>query len=70
MFILIKTHAIADFWIMGTCEPYVDAWAGGPIRFYAPAQGCDIQEEVRVCDVGFQSVGSQTDASFGPTLPT
>lgn len=31
---------------MGTCEPYVDAWAGGPIQFYAPAQGCDIQEEV------------------------
>jgi hypothetical protein len=33
---------------MGTCEPYVDAWAGGPIRFYAPLQGCDIQEEVRL----------------------
>lgn len=43
----IQTHAAADFWIMGTCEPYVDAWAGGPIRLYAPAQGCDIQEEVR-----------------------
>lgn len=46
-----RARATADFWIMGTCEPYVDAWAGGPIRFYAPAQGCDIQEEVCVGDV-------------------
>lgn len=30
----------------GSCEPFVEAWAGGPIKFYAPLQGCNVSEEV------------------------
>ncbi len=36
-----------DFWIMGSCEPFVEAWIQGPIKYYAPLQGCELREEVR-----------------------
>lgn len=32
---IVNLHA--DFWIMGSCEPYVEAWADGPITLYVGA---------------------------------
>lgn len=42
---IVNLHV--DFWIMGSCEPFVEAWIRGPIKFYAPLQGCELREEVR-----------------------
>ncbi|GAB5037319.1 pectin lyase fold virulence factor [Nannochloropsis oceanica] len=40
---IVNLHV--DFWIMGSCEPFVEAWIRGPIKFYAPLQGCELREE-------------------------
>ena len=61
-----------DFWIMGSCEPFVEAWIRGPIKFYAPLQGCELREEVRTAIfmyvVAVESRRRSLLSSLGPSI--